>query len=59
MYFTCADRYLQANLKTKKTWIKTIWQYNHANWYVAKVLREAKRLGLELNESQNNFITNY
>jgi len=53
----CADRYLQANLKIKKNWIKTIWQYNHSNYYVATILDEARIMGLEINDEQKEFIS--
>lgn len=42
---TCADRYLQANYIKSKSWWKAIWHYNHSNYYVWKVLHEAKIMG--------------
>ena len=51
-----ADKYLQANLKKEGTWVKSIYRYNNANWYVAHILEEAEVMGLELNRSQKEFI---
>ena len=51
-----ADKYLQANLKKEGTWVKSIYRYNNANWYVAHILEEAEVMGLELNSSQKEFI---